>query len=141
MRIDDRQRVQNAKAASSQAVARGESARFTLDVQGPAAARPTVAPSALSSVGSLLALQEVEEREARRRRAVHKAERLLAGLDQLTLGVLEGQVSVSSLEQLKSELQDAREATDDPHLDDLLAHIELRAEVELAKRSLSLPSS
>lgn len=141
MRIDDRQRVQNAKAASSQAVARGEGARFTLDVQGPAAARPTVAPSALSSVGSLLALQEVEEREARRRRSVHKAERLLAGLDQLTLGVLEGQVSVSSLEQLKSELKDAREATDDPHLDDLLAHIELRAEVELAKRSLLLPSS
>jgi hypothetical protein len=58
---------------------------------------------------------------------------LLDGLDKLKAALLSGRVQISELENLKTTLSLRREMTDDPRLDDVLAHIELRAAVELAK--------
>jgi hypothetical protein len=42
-------------------------------------------------------------------------------------------VPTSQLTQLKIQLEQRRENTDDPRLEDLIGHIELRVAVELAK--------
>jgi hypothetical protein len=47
--------------------------------------------------------------------------------------LLDGALTASVLTSLGAELRTAREATDDPGLESVLAQIELRAAVELAK--------
>ena len=58
---------------------------------------------------------------------------LLDGLDRLKAALLTGRVLPSELERLRTTLALRRETTDDPRLDEVLGHIELRAAVELAK--------
>jgi hypothetical protein len=47
--------------------------------------------------------------------------------------ILSGRIAGAELLRIRALLAERRQATDDPSLDDVLAHIELRAEVELAK--------
>ena len=54
-------------------------------------------------------------------------------LAEIQLALLDGALSASALASLRAELSMAREATDDPGLESVLAQIELRAAVELAK--------
>ncbi|MGL5114072.1 MAG: flagellar assembly protein FliX [Beijerinckiaceae bacterium] len=51
----------------------------------------------------------------------------------MKIGLLSGRLPLLALTQLATELKQRREATDDAELDELLEHIDLRAEVELAK--------
>jgi hypothetical protein len=60
---------------------------------------------------------------------------LLDTLDQLKIALLSGRVSPQQLELLKGQVRQRGDAVDDPGLADILAHIELRAEVEIAKLS------
>jgi hypothetical protein len=95
------------------------------------AAAPSAAPAA--GINSLLALQEVEDPTARRRRAAQRGDRLLDRLDDIRRGLLAGLLPQATLAQLRQELKEARAETLDPRLDEVLAEIELRAAVELAK--------
>jgi hypothetical protein len=92
---------------------------------------PSAAPAA--GINSLLALQEVEDPAARRRRAAQRGDRLLDRLDDIRRGLLAGSLPQATLAQLRQELKEARAETLDPRLDEVLAEIELRAAVELAK--------
>jgi Class II flagellar assembly regulator len=49
------------------------------------------------------------------------------------IGLLTGSIGAGELTSLRQQLKQQREMADDPALDDLLAHVDLRAEVELAK--------
>jgi hypothetical protein len=81
----------------------------------------------------LLAVQEQGDQQERRRKQARRGHDLLDGLDRLKAALLAGRVLPSELERLRATLTQQREATDDPRLDEVLAHIELRAAVELAK--------
>jgi hypothetical protein len=95
------------------------------------ASATSAAPAA--GINSLLALQEVEDPAARRRRAAQRGDRLLDRLDDIRRGLLAGSLPQATLAQLRQELKEARAEMLDPRLDEVLAEIELRAAVELAK--------
>jgi hypothetical protein len=91
---------------------------------------------AISSVDALIALQAVEDPTERRKRAVQKGRKALDVLDGLKVSLLEGDLDSSAIGRLKSTVDGLRQGSGDPGLDAVLAEIELRVEVELAKVSL-----
>jgi hypothetical protein len=111
----------------------GAGARFTL---GRTAAAPVPvnvqAAASLASISALLALQS-DEAGDRRRLSLRRGHDLLDRLDKLKAGLLAGRVDAASLHGLAKQLATAREASGDAGLDEVLAQIELRAQVELAK--------
>ncbi len=133
IRIDQRAPVIGTGSANG--ARRTGGAAFTL----PAKTSSSTGAGASHAVGStgaldsLIALQVDEETGERKRRQAKRGHDLLDGLDRLKAALLSGRVQLSELERLKDMLSARRETTDDPRLDDVLAHIELRAAVELAK--------
>ena len=96
----------------------------------------TARRSGVASAGPLdmlLAVQAEEDATERKRRQARRGHDLLDGLDQLKAALLAGKIDIARLQRLKDMLELRREGTDDPRLDEVLAHIELRAAVELAK--------
>ncbi|MEI9983015.1 MAG: flagellar assembly protein FliX [Aliidongia sp.] len=89
----------------------------------------------LSGIEALMALQEVPDAMARRKRAVARGDRLLDRLDDLRRGLLLGHISADKLSDLARMAAESSAEVDDPSLRDVLQEIELRARVELAKLS------
>ncbi|MGA8077762.1 MAG: flagellar assembly protein FliX, partial [Xanthobacteraceae bacterium] len=85
----------------------------------------------------LLALQGVEDPTERRRRAVKHGRRALDALDELKLGLLAGTLDQATMLRLKSVTSDLQDGSGDGRLDQVLAEIDLRVAVELAKAGLS----
>ena len=120
--------------ASSPTARRSASGTFSLEGESPA--RSTTATSGTRTIGgidALLALQGVEEPGERRRKAVKRGRSALDALDALKLGLLSGTFDTGALARLKSVTAGLAEPSGDPGLDTVLAEIELRAQVELAK--------
>jgi len=89
----------------------------------------------VSSVDALIALQGIEDPTERRKRAVKNGRNALDVLDHLKVGLLEGNLDPSTLGRLKSAAAGLKDGSGDTGLDAVLAEIELRVEVELAKAS------
>jgi hypothetical protein len=120
--------------ASTSAPRRSTSAAFSLDLGTPA--RNTAATSPVRNIGgidTLLALQGVDEATERRRKAVKRGRGALDALDALKLGLLSGTLDTAAVARLRSAGAGLAEVTGDPGLDNVLAEIALRVEVELAK--------
>ena len=101
-------------------------------------ARQTGSSNASRSIGGidmLLALQSVEDATERRKRAVKRGNTALDVLDELKLGVLKGELTPGTLDRLRAAAAGLKESSGDPKVDSVLAEIELRVEVELAKAS------
>jgi hypothetical protein len=98
------------------AVAEGESAR------APAA---NAGIRSIGSIDVLVALQGIEDPRERRF--------ALDALDALKLGLLEGAWDAGTVGKLKAAACGLTDSSGDPVLDGVLAEIELRLEVELAK--------
>ena len=132
-------RVESNRPLRPAATRRGDRARDTGGTsfaealtEGEAVApAPSAAPAA--GINSLLALQEIEDPGTKRRRAAQRGDRLLERLDEIRRGLLAGTLPHTALTRLRQELGEARAATLDPRLDEVLGEIELRAAVELAK--------
>lgn len=131
IRIDQRAPVSNAGPAG--AARRSGGAAFTLQNTSSASGPRSAGVASAGPLEALLAVQAYEEPGERKRRQAKRGHDLLEGLDTLKAALLTGRVSVVQLERLKTMLASRRETTDDPRLDEVLAHIELRAAVELAK--------
>jgi hypothetical protein len=134
MRVTDRAATTSISGASGSQRATSSSSRFSLGASGGAeraAASQAVAPA--GSMDGLLALQAAGDSLERRKRAMRRGRNILDTLDQLKIALLSGRVSASQLDILKGQIQQRADATEDPGLAEVLAHIELRAEVELAK--------
>lgn len=115
----------------------GSNAVFTLG--DDEATRPTTSTGATRTIGgidALLALQGVEDPTERRRRAVKKGFRALDVLDDLKVALLAGNLGPATLLRLKAVAGDLKESSGDPGLDQVLAEIDLRVEVELAKAGI-----
>lgn len=100
------------------------------DVQSSSAMSGT-AP--LTSVNSLLALQEMPTSTQGRSKGLARATDLLEHLDVIRHGLLLGQISKKRLGDIVKALGAQREKNLDPGLVELINDIELRAKVELAK--------
>ena len=76
---------------------------------------------------------DAEGRVGRRRVAARRGAALLDRLESLRIDILTGQLPPQRLLALASAVREQRTWTDEAALDGVLAEIELRAEVELAK--------
>jgi hypothetical protein len=132
IRIDQRAAITSTSA--TQRGRAGSGAGFSLPSSRESAAGTQAgAVGHAGSLDGLLALQAEENGQERRRRQARRGQDLLDGLDRLKAALLSGRVQIAELDRIKAMLSARREASDDPRLDEILAHIELRAAVELAK--------
>ncbi|HEV3395966.1 MAG TPA: flagellar assembly protein FliX [Xanthobacteraceae bacterium] len=99
----------------------------------PRAAAGAGAPRLIGGIDALLALQGFDDPLERRRRAVKRGRTALDALDALKLGLLCGTLETGALAALKSVAAELAERTGELSLDTVLAEIELRVGVELAK--------
>ena len=123
-----------ALAREGQAPRRAASGAFRLD-EGEGARPPNTAAAVrgLGGIDALVALQGVEDATERRRRAVGRGQRALDVLDEVKLGLLGGQLDPSLLGRLRTLSADLKQGTGELGLDSVLAEIDLRVEVEIAK--------
>jgi Class II flagellar assembly regulator len=121
--------------SSGKAVRRSGSEGFTLDEGGEAAQGPAASTGARSigGIDILMALQGIEDPAERRRRAVSRGRTALDALDELKIALLSGTLDVATVSRLKAVVSGLKDGSGDPVLDGVLAEIELRVEVELAK--------
>ena len=135
MRIDGAPQIQpsttqrNARAAGSD-----RNFADALANERPVAA--PAAPAAPPAIDGLFALQEVADGLAGRRRATARGTALLDKLDELRLALLSGRMPRAQLEALRQLAREHGPSIDDPKLAAVLAEIELRVAVELAKLDL-----
>jgi hypothetical protein len=125
-------------ATAAPVVRRPAGGTFTVpDTEPPPAKSATVALRTLGGIDALIALQGIEEPVERRRRAVKQGRRALDALDELKIGLLSGSFDQSTLLRLKSVAGDLKDSSGDDRLDAVLAEIDLRVAVELAKAGIS----
>ncbi len=94
----------------------------------------TGATATLAGLDAMLMLQsEPDTPHERRRRSARRGHDLLDGLDRLKASLLSGRVATHELLSIAGRLSERAETCGDPRLDGLVADIELRAAVELAK--------
>ena len=115
----------------------GAFAESLKSVQGEAGAAPAVESGLVGNVDALYAVQEVPDSLDQRSRkiAVTYGKDLLDRLDDIKIGVLNGTMPKEKLTDLAQYLRQKRQASDDDSLNEIIAEIELRAEVEIAKLS------
>jgi hypothetical protein len=129
--IDPRATIQRSTASTAKPAV-GTGARFSLPGSQPEAARVASASAAMP-MDALFALQANEDATERKKRRVKRGHDLLDGLDKLKAALLSGRVPMGQLQQLKANLEARADLSDDPGLDEIVAHVELRVAVELAK--------
>ena len=101
---------------------------------GPAGGTPGIAPTPpLAALSGVLAVQEVEDPTAKRRRAIRHGQGLLVELRARQRALVVGQVPEGILRRLARLVDGLRPSAADARLDAVLDAIELRAAVELAK--------
>ena len=96
-------------------------------------ASSAVSAGPVTSVDSLLALQEVPDATDGRSKGLMRAEEMLDHLDDIRLGLLMGAIPKHKLTSLMTVVRDQRDQVDDPRLASVLDEVEVRAAVELAK--------
>ncbi|MEX2649239.1 MAG: flagellar assembly protein FliX [Alphaproteobacteria bacterium] len=99
----------------------------------PAAAAAAAGAPTLASVQAIVALQEVPDASQERKHTLARGHDLLDELEALKMALLSGRLPAARLGAIAALVRHKRDACDDPVLDALLADIELRAAVELAK--------
>jgi hypothetical protein len=125
-----------ARVATPSSARRTGSGGFSIDESdAPKSAAPAAALRTIGGIDALLALQGQDDPAERRQRAVKRGRVALDALDDLKAEVLSGALGSSTLQKLKSATAELRDASGDPGLDGVLAEIELRVEVEIAKMS------
>jgi hypothetical protein len=134
MRVDAARK--SGYAASAAPARRGAGAGFSV-AEGEAPSAPAAAstPRAVTSLGALIALQSIEDPAEKRSRAVKRGRAALDALDEIKLGLLAGDLDGAALARLKAAAAGMAEISGDSGLDSVLAQVELRAAVELAKLS------
>jgi hypothetical protein len=114
-----------------------ESDGFARVLDGVSGGRqPTPASvSGVTAASGVLAVQEVPTATdgGARRKAVRRGEQLLDELERLRLAIVAGALEPERLVAAASLVRARIDGLDDPELADLVAEIELRVEVELAK--------
>ncbi len=126
--------LSNGAAVVNTAITAGQS---VADLLTEMKAKVVQANQAGLDAASLLALQEVPDAAERRRQAVLRSTDILDELQQLRLGLLTGSVPRQRLQRLMKLLRDRPGGYADPQLDSIVADIEVRAAVELAKLELT----
>lgn len=138
MRINNAVRTERVATGSGARRTAAAGGGFSLD--GTGQTQEAVAPRAaqpLAGVDALLALQGVGDATSERSRAVKRGHSMLDTLEELRLDLLAGALSPAKLDRLIGLVNARTPASGDPRIDQVIAEIDLRARVELAKRGHS----
>lgn len=123
-----------ARAASSAAPKRVSGGGFSVaEQEAPKTPTPAASLRTIGGIDALLTLQGEEAPAERRQRAVRRGRTALDALDDLKVELLAGELGPSTLLRLKSAATGLQDATGDARLDAVMAEIELRVAVEIAK--------
>src|SRR5690606_14251549 len=113
--------------------ANGSSFSSQIHADEPVGASAIAASAPMRQVEALLSIQEVDDATHGRKRALRRGNDLLARLDEIRHALLIGSLPVGRLKSLAHALRAERLAVADPALAEVIAEIELRCAVELAK--------
>lgn len=129
-----------AMTAAAPAARRSAGSGFSVSQEAaPRSAGPAGGPRSVGGIDALIALQGVQEVQdvegplERRKRAVKRGRAALDALDELKIGLLGGALSTATLSKLREAAAHLKLGSGHAELDAVLAEIELRVEVELAK--------
>lgn len=131
MRIDGTGRIITANRPGG--AARSSGATFRPETgQEPNRSAQAGTPMPAAGIDALLALQAVDDATTGRRKAVRRANLLLDALEEIKADLLAGRVGEGRLNRAIALLLQAKTRID-PALEAIVADIELRVRVELAK--------
>lgn len=102
------------------------------DVGETNVAAPLSPMQPIAAVDSLLALQEVEQKQ-QKSNAVARSREMLTLLEEIRIGLLSGHIPEHKVHNLTKLADEERQAFDDKGLNNILDEVNLRAQVELAK--------
>ncbi len=123
-----------AGAGPSGPARRANSTAFSLPDSGSASdTKSASAPRGVAGIDALMALQGVEDVTERRKRAISRGRSALDVLDELKIGLLVGSLDQTMVQRLRNAAAELKSVSGEAGLDQVLAEIELRVEVELAK--------
>ena len=127
--------VKGAGKTTGKKSADGSSFTELLDSAAEASgAAPAAAVAQITSIDAILSLQQVDDSGSGGNKAARqRANDLLDRLDQIRLGLLAGGIPIATLNNLSQMIAQRRDKVMDPKLSDILAEIDLRVQVELAK--------
>lgn len=135
MKITDPARTQAAGVRRSdrrQGVSQGSNFSGLVETSDSGDTPATTGLSGLSPVGGLLSLQTVDDAASGASKGLAHGHDLLDELEKIQRALIMGTLSISQLQSIGTKVRSHVTATD-PHLADILAQIELRVEIELAK--------
>ena len=122
--------------STAPAARRASAGGFSLaDAEAPRGAGPVASLRTVGGIDALVALQGVDDPVERRSRGLKRGRIALDALDELKIGLLSGNIDQSMLLRLKASAAELMDGSGDPGLDNVLAEIELRVAVEIAKLS------
>ena len=123
--------------SAAPAARRASSGGFSVsEAETARGAGPVASLRTVGGIDALVALQGVDDATERRSRGLRRGRIALDILDELKIGLLSGSIEPSLLQRLKASAADLKDASGDPGLDSVLAEIELRVAVEIAKLSV-----
>jgi hypothetical protein len=94
--------------------------------------------AATAALNNLLALQEISEEEVKRKKLLQQGKNTLDALEALRQQLLIGSLPMQVLRDISRNIAIEKQVVTDPHLMALMADIELRAAVELAKLEVAI---
>jgi hypothetical protein len=103
------------------------------DIDNVAPPPPASDITSISSLDALLSLQEIPNDELSKQKAFQQSKEVIESLDNLRIALLSGTVSENILQKLKNLSNIKRQLINDNRLNNIIAEIELRAAVEIAK--------
>ena len=133
MKIAGTNSIRNNTAVKRQKTTDPAATSFASELKSNAPAGAVAPASQVGIIDGILALQEVDEDGRGRNPHVERGEEMLDRLDEIRAGLLTGKINPRSLEQLLAQVRNKSQTVSDPKLKEILAEIELRAAVELAK--------
>lgn len=122
-----------ARVASPSATKRTGSGFSIAEEEAPRSSQPVASLRTVGGIDALLALQGEDVQSERRRRAVTRGRTALDALDELKVELLSGSLGPSTLLRLRSATAELLDTSGDEKLDSVLAEIDLRVAVEIAK--------
>ena len=133
MKVDQTRRNSPASVKRSSGNRGVESSDFDSLLTAEQKIGSVAATNRISSVDSVVALQEITGDNRDEGGAKSRANLILDKLEDIRMGLLMGQIPKSNLEELSKILIVARENSIDSNLLEVIEDIELRAKIELAK--------
>lgn len=139
MKIEGPNKSSGTKGASKSGAAKstGDSTFSGMvdETEDTPAQKPVSGVMQIGQLDALLSIQEAADgtSEEAAKKGRKRAALLLDQLDQVRLGILQGSIPLSTLQQLGNTIASHRDKVMDPQLAELLDEIDLRVQVELAK--------